>query len=121
MDHRRLQTQLSVAAAAGLLAVGAAPVPARAAPVLAPGVEPAADLTLSSTQYVVANDTPVYRAARYDPTQMTGQSLTRGERPRILGEANMGLYLLVGRDGKGIGYVPRSLLCPVDLCPDLKK
>ena len=91
-----------------------------ATPPLAPGVTPAADLSAPATRYVVANSTPIYRTPAYDPSQETGATLKRGEHPQILGEANMGGYLLVGRGGKGIGYVSRALMCPEKLCPDIK-
>ncbi len=119
IDRRRRARALS-GMAVGLPAWIAAAGLAQAAPVLAPGIEPAPDMVPSSTRYVVANTTPLYRAPAYDPAQVTGETLKRGEHPQILGEANMGVYLLVGRDGKGVGYVPRSLLCPADLCPDIK-
>jgi hypothetical protein len=66
------------------------------------------------------NATPLFRSPAYGTENTTGDSLQRGARPQILGEANAGLYLLVGRAGQGVGYVPRSLLCPVDLCADVR-
>ena len=62
----------------------------------------------------------LFRTPAYDPAQETGAVLKRGERPQILAEANQDLWLLVGRNGRGIGYAPRSLLCPTDLCPHIK-
>ncbi len=105
---------------AALTASLAPAVAAHAAPVLASGVEPAADLKPTATAYVVTNSTPIYRMPHYASDQETGQELKRGERPQILGEANMGLYLLVGQGGRGVGYVPRSLLCPTTVCSDVK-
>ncbi len=93
---------------------------AQASPILAPGVERAPDLKPVSTQFVVTNGTPIFRTPSYATDQETGQTLKRGERPQILGEANMGSYLLVGRDGRGVGYVPRGLLCPTAVCRDVK-
>ncbi len=91
-----------------------------AAPPLAPGVQPAADWTAPKAAYVVTNGTALYRVPAYDPGQTTAETLKRGERPQVLAEANQGLYLLIGRDGRGVGYAPRSLLCPVSVCRDLR-
>ena len=46
--------------------------------------------------------------------------LSAAGRLQILGEAQMGGFLLVGRGGTGGGYVPRSLVCPVNLCPGVQ-
>ena len=109
---------LCAAVTAGVVAWGGL---AQASADLAAGVGAASDLTPTAKSFVVASDTPLYRNPHYDPAEVTEVVLRRGERPQILGEANMGLYLLVGRGGKGIGYAPRSLLCPVNLCPDIKR
>jgi len=107
---------------AGLAAALAWPMAAAAAasPPLAAGVQPAPDFAPTQKAYVVTNATPLYRTPAYGSDNTTGVTLERGARPQILGEADAGLYLLVGRDGRGIGYAPRSLLCPVDLCPAVK-
>ena len=63
---------------------------------------------------------PLYRAPAYDPAQQTGEDLKRGERPQVLAEANQGLYLLIGRNGRGVGYAPRALLCPASVRRDIK-
>jgi hypothetical protein len=109
------------AGVAGLCAL-AAPglVDAANSPPLAPGIQPAQDFSPTHSAYVVTNATPLYRSPAYGADNTTGESLQRGARPQILGEANASLYLLIGRAGQGIGYAPRSLLCPVDLCPDVK-
>ena len=109
------------ASVAGLYAL-AAPglVEAASSPPLAAGVQSAPDFSPNHATYVVANATPLYRSPAYGSDNTTGETLQRGARPQILGEANAGLYVLVGRAGQGVGYAPRSLLCPVDLCPDIK-
>ncbi|OYX34715.1 MAG: hypothetical protein B7Y99_04990 [Caulobacterales bacterium 32-69-10] len=112
--------RLAGAAAFALLAATSASAAVATAPPLAPGVELAKDLTPSTTQYVVTNTTPVYRAAQYDPAQQTGLTVERGERLQTLGETTMGAFLLIGRNGTGVGYVPRSLVCPVNLCTDVQ-
>ncbi|MGZ3275586.1 MAG: hypothetical protein ACXU82_01195 [Caulobacteraceae bacterium] len=115
-------SMLAACAGAASLFVLAAPDGAGAAPSppLAPGVEPAQDFAPARAPYVVTNPTPLYRSPAYGKDNTTGETLQRGSRPEILGEANAGLYLLVGRGGRGVGYAPRSLLCPVALCPAVK-
>lgn len=119
------RTLAAVVLAAALTSAAAIP-PARGqaaaftAPPLAAGVQPATDWTAPATAYVVANGTPLYRAPVYDPAQQTGESLQRGEQPQVLAEANQGLYLLIGRNGRGVGYAPKALLCPASVCRDLK-
>lgn len=85
-------------------------------PPLAPGVEAAPDFKPTHERYVVTNGTPLYRGPHWTPGETTGRMLERGQRPQILGEANLGLFLLVGEKGQGVGYAPRSLFCPVELC-----
>ncbi len=97
-----------------------ASVGAASPPPLQPGVQAAEDFTPAHTSYVVANATPLYRTPAYGTDNTTGETLQRGARPEILGEANAGLYVLVGRGGRGVGYAPLSLLCPVNLCPTVK-
>jgi hypothetical protein len=117
----------SVALVAAGLVVAATAAPAHgqsgagSPPPLAAGIRPAADWAAPKTSYVVANSTALYRAPVYDPAEDTGLALRRGERPQVLAEANQGLWLLVGRGGRGVGYAPRSLLCPTDLCPNIKE
>ena len=99
---------------------GPATVDAAPSPPLAPGIQSAQDFTPTRTAYVVTNATPLYRSPAYGADNTTGEALRRGARPQILGDANAGLYLLVGRDGRGVGYAPRDLLCPAELCPTVK-
>ncbi len=87
---------------------------------LAPNVQPANDLVPPKTKYVVANEAQIYRTPVYNPDQATGEVVRRGERPEVLGEANGGNSLLIGRNGQGVGYVSRGLMCPADLCPDIR-
>ena len=112
------------ALAAGLGLAFAAPAHGQGAgyagPPLADGVQPAQDWARPKTAYVVASDTPLYRVAGYDPAQQTGETLKRGQRPQVLAEANQGLYLLIGRNGQGVGYAPRGLLCPAAVCREIK-
>ncbi|HEY4029238.1 MAG TPA: hypothetical protein VGM25_02760 [Caulobacteraceae bacterium] len=109
---------LSLAAAAALVA---APALAQGVkPTLAPGIQAAPQFTAPQGPYVVTNGTPLYKVPVYMPDALTGVQLKRGDRPSVLAEAQGGLWLLIGKDGKGIGYAPRSLVCPVKLCPAVK-
>ena len=119
MTIKRLLVGAGIAAAGIVLSAPTA-VGAASSPPLAPGVQAAPDFTPTRTRYVVTNATPLYRSPAYGTDNTTGETLKRGSRPEVLGQANLGLYLLVGRDGRGVGYAPRSLLCPVDLCPSIK-
>jgi hypothetical protein len=117
----------TLAAAAMALAVAVSTAAAQTAPppfaqslTLAPGVQRAADYAPPKTQYVVVNGATLYRTPWYEPGQETGETLQRGQRPEVLAEAADGLWLLIGKDGKGIGYASRGLVCPAALCPDVK-
>jgi hypothetical protein len=113
-------TTLCLAAAAALLA---APALAQTAPhpALATGVMPAPQYIPAQGDYVVTNDTPLYQQPVYRSGTETGVTLKRGEHPKVLAETDGGLWLLIGgSNGKGIGYAPRSLMCPAKLCPGLK-
>ena len=89
-------------------------------PAYAPGVQPAPDLTPAKTPYVVANELTLYKVPAYDPDKVTGITLKRGDRPEVLGEANRGTWILVGKDHKGIGYASRGLMCPQSACANLR-
>ena len=115
--RRRSPLRRSVIAAAALAALLAAA--AQAQP-LAANVQKAAQIDPPKAAYVVVGDTPLYSVAAYDPDKMTGESLKRGQRPQVLGEASGGLWILIGKGGAGIGYASRSLLCPANLCPDIR-
>lgn len=108
-----------------LLAAGAAllatPVMAQVVhPKLAPGVTPAPAYVAPRDDYVVANGARLFKQPAWMPGSETGVELKRGDRPKVLGETDERLWLLIGRDGQGIGYASRSLLCPVKGCPDIK-
>lgn len=109
---------VSLAAAAALMA---APALAQAVkPTLAPGIQAAPQYSAPQGAYVVTNGTPLFKQPAYLPGTETGAELMRGERPTVLAEAQGGLWLLIGKDGKGIGYAPRSLMCPAKLCPGVR-
>lgn len=119
LPQRRPVCAVSAVFAAVIL-VTPVPVGAASPPPLQPGVQSPQDFTPTHTSYVVTNATPLYRAPAYGTDNTTGETLERGTRPEVLGEANAGLYLLAGRGGRGVGYAPRSLVCPVNLCPTVK-
>ena len=92
-----------------------------AAPALATGVMAAPQYIPAQGDYVVTNATPLYQQPVYRSGTETGVTLTRGEHPKVLAETDGGLWLLIGgSNGKGIGYAPRSLMCPAKLCPGVK-
>lgn len=112
------KSKLGLAAVAAFLAT---PVLAQVVhPALAAGVAVAPAYVAPRGSYLVANGTPLYRQPVWMPGAETGVELKRGEHPQVLAETDEGLWLLIGRDGQGIGYAPRSLLCPVKACPDVK-
>ena len=117
MIIKRMRPSLCAGVAGLCAAATPGMVDAANGPPLAAGIQSAQDFSPTHAAYVVTNPTPLYRSPAYGSDNTTGESLQRGARPQILGEANAGLYLLVGRSGQGVGYAPRSLLCPVDLCP----
>lgn len=109
---------LCFAAAAALLSAPALAQPA-VHPALAPGVQAAPQYVQPQGDYVVTNPTPLYKQPVYMSGTETGVELKRGEHPKVLAETDGGLWLLIGKDGKGIGYAPRSLMCPAKLCPGI--
>jgi hypothetical protein len=75
--------------------------------VKAPGYETPA------TSYIVANPTNIYSDHSFYDTKVTGQ-LKRGEHVDALAKVKGWEWLLVGKDGTGIGYVSVSMLSPAD-------
>jgi hypothetical protein len=86
-------------------------------PVLAAGIQAAPQYIPPQGDYVVANATPLFKQPVYLSGTETGVELKRGEHPKVLAETGGGRWLLIGKDGKGVGYAPRSLMCPAKLCP----
>jgi hypothetical protein len=79
---------------------------------LAPGVTKAAEgYETPAATYVVANPTSVFSDHFYYNTKVTGE-LKRGERVQPLAKVKGYDWVLVGKDGTGIGYVPISMLAP---------
>jgi len=76
--------------------------------VKAPGYE-----TPPAKGYVVANSTNVFNDHAVYGTDVTGQ-LKLGEKVEALAKVKGWEWMLVGKEGTGIGYVPISMLAPED-------
>ena len=63
--------------------------------------------------YIVANPTNVFSNHFYYGSKTTGE-LKRGERVEALAKVKGYEWVLVGKGGTGIGYVPISMLSPAD-------
>ena len=111
----RLGVQLTALA---LMLAPAAPALAQgAAPKLAPGVATSSDFTAPSESYVAAVDSPLF-ADRNVYGKVVG-AVKRGEKLNVLAEAQDHDWLLIGRKGVGVGYLPRSLATPAKYAPQL--
>ena len=89
-----------------------------AADIAADGLKFASGVTKASegyetpaTTYVVANPTSVFNNHFYFDSKVTGE-LKRGERVEALAKVKGYDWVLVGKNGMGIGYVPISMLAP---------
>jgi hypothetical protein len=76
--------------------------------VKAPGYE-----TPPANGYVVANGTNIFSDHAVYGTDVTGQ-LKLGEKVEALAKVKGWDWILVGKNGTGIGYVPISMLAPED-------
>lgn len=117
---RKTNLTISLAGAVALLATAALAQDQIAHPTLAPGIAKQPAYIKPQGQYVVTNGTPLYKQPYWTPGSETGVELKRGDRPDVIAETDEGLWLLIGKNGQGIGYAPRSLMCPVKLCPSVK-
>lgn len=109
---RMLKTVLTAALVAGLgaplalAADNAAPIPA---PPLAPNVKPQAGYEAAPQNLVVANPTSIH--VDITPYSAHVAELDNvGERINALAKVKDWDWILVGRDGVGIGYVSRNML-----------
>ena len=81
---------------------------------LGPGVTKAAEgFETPATTYIVANPTSIFADHSYFGTKVTGE-LKRGERVEALAKVKGYDWVLVGKNGVGLGYVPISMLSPAD-------
>jgi hypothetical protein len=63
--------------------------------------------------YVVANPTNLFSDHFYFDTKVTGD-LKRGDKVDALAKVKGYDWILVGKNGTGVGYVPISMLSPAD-------
>ena len=73
-----------------------------------------ANLEPVTTQYIVANPTNIFSNHFVYGTNVVGE-LARGTRVEALGKVPGYEWILVGRNGQPVGYVPISMLSPADL------
>jgi hypothetical protein len=65
-----------------------------------------------TTKYVVAEPTPLYISPYIYPGSVNNTKLKPGEAVEILAKAKGYDWILVGKNGIGIGYIPISRLAP---------
>ena len=81
---------------------------------LGPGVVKATEgYETPPTTYIVANPTSVFNDHYFYNTKVTGE-LKRGEHVDALAKVKGWDWVLVGKNGTGIGYVAISMLSPSD-------
>ncbi len=81
---------------------------------LAPGVVKAMEgYETPPAMYIVANPTDVFNDHYFYNTKVTG-SLKRGDKVDALAKVKGWDWVLVGKNGTGIGYVAISMLSPAD-------
>jgi hypothetical protein len=81
---------------------------------LAPGVAKAAEgYEAPATTYIVANGTHIYSDHSFFDAKVTGE-LKRGDGVHVMAKVKGWDWVLVGKDGTGIGYVTISMLSPAD-------
>jgi uncharacterized protein YgiM (DUF1202 family) len=110
----RFGTVITISAAIALFnGVAAAAVISPDSLKLAPGVTKVAGYETPTTTYIVANSTNVYSGPSLVDTKVTDQ-LKRGDHVDVLAKVKGWEWVLVGKDGIGIGYVTISMLSPAD-------
>jgi hypothetical protein len=80
---------------------------------LAPNVVKAPGYETPATNYIVANGTNIYSDHSFTGAQVTGE-LKRGDHADVIAKVKGWDWVLVGKDGTGIGYVSISMLSPAD-------
>jgi len=104
---------MAVCAAVGVGAALAADIPA-ASLKFGNGVEKTKQgYETPAAMYIVANPTNVFSNHFYYGSKVTGE-LKRGDRVEALAKVKGYEWVLVGKAGTGIGYVPISMLSPAD-------
>ena len=66
----------------------------------------------TAATYVVAEATPLYVSPFIYPGTVNDQKLPPGQAVTVLAKAKGYDWILVGKDGVGIGYIPLSRLAP---------
>jgi hypothetical protein len=79
----------------------------------ASGVVKAPAYETPATNYIVANATNIYSDHAFSDTKVMGE-LKRGDPVDVLAKVKGWEWVLVGKDGTGIGYIPISMLSPAD-------
>ena len=79
----------------------------------APNVVKAPGYETPATTYIVANPTSIFSDHYFFNTMTTGE-LKRGEKVEALAKVKDWDWILVGKNGTGIGYVAISMLSPAD-------
>ena len=107
-------TDIVAAVAITAMATTAMAAAAAVNPTLGAGVTKAAGYEAPPTQYIVANPTNVFDNHFMYGTKVVGE-LARGTRVEALAKVTGYEWVLIGRNGQGIGYVPISMLWPANL------
>ena len=102
----------SVVALLSTLTALAADLPAESLK-LVPGVVKAAGYESIDTKYIVAIGTSIYSDHAFH-SMPVGRELKRGDRVDVLAKVKGWEWVLVVKDGTGIGYVSISMLSPED-------
>jgi hypothetical protein len=117
LNWARLRAPAALFAALAVMAPGV--VPARAADIAADGLKFAADVVKAPAYesppatYIVANASSIFSDHSFTGTKVMGE-LKRGDRVEALAKVKGWDWILVGKDGTGIGYVAISMLSPAD-------
>jgi hypothetical protein len=90
------------------------PPPTIPAPPMGNNVTKATAYEAPPAQYIVANPTNIYNNHFVYGSTVVGE-LMRGQRVEALAKVQGYEWILVGRNGQGIGYVPISMLSPANL------
>jgi hypothetical protein len=69
--------------------------------------------TPPASNYIVANSTNIFSDHAFYGNNVTGE-LKRGEKPDVLAKVKGWEWVLIGKQGTGIGYVATSMLSPAD-------
>jgi hypothetical protein len=116
LELKNLRSRAALGAFAATAIAGAAwaaDIPADSVK-LAPGVVRAMEGYESvTTTYVGANPTDIYSDHYFYNTKVTG-ALKRGDKVDVLAKVKGWDWVLVGRNGTGVGYVAISMLSPAD-------